>query len=89
MELYRPSPDDCHGQVAVGLLAISEGVMLNCTSDETILQASFPIYDALYANFRAKALMREKGLSPPPAAGRGPGPKTEFLRALLKSNAPS
>ncbi|QIE26620.1 Chromate resistance exported protein (plasmid) [Caballeronia sp. SBC1] len=86
LDLYQPSSDDNHGQVAVGLLAISEGIMLNCTSDAMILESSYPVYDALYAYFRAKALMKAKGLTPPPPAGRGPGPKTEFLRELLKNN---
>lgn len=82
---YRPPADDTHGQMAVGILALSEGIMLKCASDAEILEMSFPFYDALYAYFKSHALMKEMGLTPPPPAGKGPGPKTEFLRALMKS----
>jgi hypothetical protein len=85
---YHPPAEDTHGQIAVGLLAVSEGLMLTNLADPKILDASFPVYDALYANFKAHALVEAKGLSMPPTTGRGPGEKTEFLRMLLKSAAP-
>jgi hypothetical protein len=81
---YVPSADDVDGQIAVGLLAVSEGMMLTHLTDNAILEASYPVYDALYANFRAHALMEAKGLKAPASTGRGPGDKTDFLRALLK-----
>jgi hypothetical protein len=81
---YRPSAEDSIGQIAVGLLAISEGMMLTNVTDEQILEASYPVYDALYANFKAHALVKERGLAmPQPTAGVGPGEKTDFLRSLL------
>ncbi len=82
---YRPPADDRYGQMAVGILAVSEGMMLRCATDDEILERSFPLYDALYANFKAHATLAERGLTPPKATpATGPGPKTEFLRGLLK-----
>ena len=83
---YVPQPADTDGQIAVGLLAVSEGMMLTNADDHEILAASYPVYDALYANFRAHALIESRGLTPPQATARtGPGPRTEFLRGLLRS----
>jgi len=81
---YRPNADDGDGQIAVGLLAVSEGLMLCHHTDPKILDASFPVYDALYANFKAHALVKARGLAMPPTTSRGPAEKTEFLRALLR-----
>jgi hypothetical protein len=81
---YRSAPDENHGQMAIGLLAISDGIMLIKESDDQVIEASLVIYDALYANFKAYALLEAKGEELPPRGGRGPAPKTEFLRALLK-----
>jgi hypothetical protein len=80
---YRPAPDDENGQIAVGLLAISEGMMLNHLTDQRVLEASYPVYDALYANLKAHALMQARGLRSPAPTSRGPAEKTDFLRALL------
>jgi hypothetical protein len=80
---YRPPLDDANGQMAVGLLAVSEGMMLIHLTDQLVLDSSYPVYDALYANFKAHALMEAKGLRPPPPTNRGPAEKTDFLRALL------
>ncbi len=81
---YVPGADDVDGQVAVGLLAVSEGMMLTHLTDPTVLEASYPVYDALYANFKAHALVEERGLTLPLPTSRGPAEKTEFLRAVLK-----
>ena len=84
LEGYRPTPDDRFGQIAVGLLAYAEGVLLLNDDDNAILDASFPAYDALYANFRAHHLMKQKGAKLPAAQGRGPTLTTQFLRGLLR-----
>jgi hypothetical protein len=81
---YRPDANDRYGQIAVGLLAVSEGVLLNNETDNGIIDASLPIYDALYANFHAHQLMKEKKATMPDSAGRGPTLQTLFLRGLLK-----
>lgn len=81
---YRPGPEDRHGQIAVGLLAVSEGVLLRQDTDNAIIEASLPVYDALYANFRAHQLLHKRGLKLPDSAGRGPTLTTQFLRKLLK-----
>lgn len=59
MQDEKPGPDDLHGQMARGLIAISEGVMLLQPSDAAVIEASLPVYDALYAFFRAELLRRE------------------------------
>jgi hypothetical protein len=51
------------------------------------LQASFPIYDALYANLHAHALMSQKQLEMPGYQGLGPTLPTRFLRQVLKEAA--
>jgi hypothetical protein len=84
---YHPPLDDTNGQIAVGLLAVSEGMMLNHLADQEILDASFPVYDALYANFKAHALMESKGIAMPKPTARGPKEKTDLLRALLRSGS--
>ncbi|MSQ51460.1 MAG: chromate resistance protein [Betaproteobacteria bacterium] len=81
---YRPGAEDRHGQIAVGLLAVSEGVLLVNETDNAIIDASLPIYDALYANFRAHQLVKARGASIPDSAGRGPTRPTLFLRGILK-----
>jgi hypothetical protein len=79
--------DDRWGQIAAGLLAISEGMMLVHTTDEAILQASFPIYDALYANLRAHALVSQNNLVMPGYQGLGPTLPTRFLRQVLQESS--
>jgi hypothetical protein len=79
----KAGPDDRWAQIAVGLLAVSEGVMLLHDTDHAILKASFPIYDALYANLHAHALVKEKGLQIPDFQGLGPTLPTRFLRQVL------
>lgn len=58
LEGYRPPIDDRDGQIGVGFLAFSDGMILTKTNDQERLDASFVAYDALYALFRAN-----KGLS--------------------------
>ncbi|PUE26551.1 hypothetical protein B9Z39_09405 [Limnohabitans sp. JirII-29] len=79
--------DDRWGQIAAGLLAISEGMMLLHEADDTILQASFPIYDALYANLRAHALVSQNNLEMPGYQGLGPTLPTRFLRQVLQESS--
>jgi len=82
---YRPPSDDRLGQMAVGLLAISEGTMLINEDDAMIIERSLPLYDALYAYFTAHELARAKGVPLPKPAGRGPTNETLHLRGLLKT----
>jgi hypothetical protein len=84
---YRPAPDETHGQMAVGLLAISEGTMLINEDDAMIIERSLPIYDALHAYFTAHHLAEAKGTPLPAHAGRGPTNETLYLRGLLKGAA--
>lgn len=82
---YRPEATDRHGQMAVGLLAYSEGAMLLIEDDATIIERSLPVYDALYAYFTAHRLAEAKGEPLPAHGGRGPTNKTLYLRDLLKT----
>ncbi len=50
---YRPASDDRYGQMAVGLLAFSDGMMLLKESDQERLDASYVVWDAVYALFKA------------------------------------
>ncbi len=80
---FQPAPDDLDGQIAVGLLAISEGLMLIVETDAAMLAASLPIYDALYAQLKVQSLLQQHQLSVPASIGTGPGEKIRFLRTLL------
>lgn len=84
----RPAADDAHGQMAYGLLAISEGMMLLKQPDAAIIEASLVVYDALYANFKAHHVLAARGLTLPPMAGKGPTLPTLFLRELLNAPTP-
>jgi hypothetical protein len=84
---YRPGPEDRPGQIAVGLITLSEGMMLTDGGDAENLAASFPFWDALYRAFRAEWLVERDHLAIPPPAGKGPRPKVEFLRGLLQADA--
>jgi hypothetical protein len=79
---YRPAIDDGDGQIAVGLLAVSEGVTLRSASDDDVLTASFPVYDALYAHFRVQAIVEADAIAVPRPGRAGPGDKVRLLRAL-------
>ena len=69
--------------MAVGLLAFAEGVRLTHQTDDGILAARLPVYDALYANFRVCELARTKGLPlPDHSDGRRPSSEYEGLRRI-------
>lgn len=50
---FRPGPKDQYGQIAVGFIAFSDGMILLKKSDQERLDASYVAYDALYALFKA------------------------------------
>jgi hypothetical protein len=83
---FRPDREDDHGQMAVGLLAISEGMMLVKAQDDQIIAAGLIVYDALYANFRAHHLAILGGTPMPDPAGKGPTFQTRLLRALMAAD---
>jgi hypothetical protein len=80
---YRPAADDRYGQIAVGLLAISDGMMMVRDGDLDVLDSSMVVYDALHARFKTEVLMAELGSAPPDHRPFGPGPRTEYFKALL------
>ena len=79
---HRPAADDTDGQIAIGLLAISEGITVRAASDAGVLEASFPVYDALYAHFHVQSRVAAAGLAVPRPGRAGPGDKVRLLRAL-------
>jgi hypothetical protein len=79
---YRPGVDDTDGQIAVGLLAISEGLTVRAASDDEVVATSFPVYDALYAHFSVRAVVAAEGIVVPRPGRAGPGDKVRLLRAL-------
>jgi len=79
---YRPAVDDTPGQIAMGLLAVSEGLTIRVTDDSEILAASFPIYDARHAHFSVRAIVAAEGIVLPRPGRAGPGDKVRLLRAL-------
>ena len=83
---YHPGAEDRHGQIAVGLLAVSEGLMLTHLSDEEIVEANTPVYDALYDNFKVHDIVKSKALSIPRNNALGPTLPTQFLRQLLRDH---
>ena len=84
---FRPAAGDTDGQIAVGLLAVAEGMLLLHTDDARVLETSFVVYDALYANFRAHHLAAAQGRTIPEHQGRGPTLPTDFLRQVLRDAA--
>lgn len=78
----RPAVDHTDGQIAVGLLALSEGFTLRTATDRAVLAASFPVYDALYAHFQVQAIVAAEGIAVPQPSRAGPGDKVRLLRAL-------
>lgn len=71
LEKYRPPIDDRDGQIGVGFLAFSDGMILHKTNDQERLDASYVAYDALYALFKAN-----KGLSLVARDGTGEASET-------------
>ena len=87
MRGFRSATDDRIGQMAVGLLAFAEGVRLTHQTDDGILAASLPVYDALYANFRVYEPAKVKGLAlPDHSDGRGPSCEYEGLRRIYNDS---
>ncbi len=83
---YHPGAEDRLGQIAVGLLAVSEGLMLTHLTDEEIVKANTPVYDALYDNFKVHGIVKSKALSIPRNNALGPTLPTQFLRQLLRDH---
>ena len=50
---FRPTIDDRYGQMAVGLLAFSDGMVLLKKTDQERLDSSYIVWDAVYALFKA------------------------------------
>lgn len=50
---YRPPTQDRYGQMAVGLAAFADGMIVLEPSDQKRLDASYVVWDAMYALFRA------------------------------------
>jgi hypothetical protein len=50
---FRPAQDDRYGQMAVGYLAFSDGMIQLKHSDPERLEASYVAWDAMYALFKA------------------------------------
>jgi hypothetical protein len=84
---YQPDASDIHGQMAIGLLAISEGFMLTITDDFKIVQANSPIYDALYDYLKVHQIVHSNGLSIPKDHQLGPTVPTNYLRDLLQNES--
>ena len=50
---FHPAADDRYGQMAVGYLAFSDGMIQLKHSDQERLDASYIVWDAMYALFKA------------------------------------
>lgn len=50
---FRPAIDDTYGQIAMGLLALHDGMNVMEQSDQKRLDMGLPIWDAVYALFKA------------------------------------
>jgi hypothetical protein len=48
---FSPSPDDHYGQMAVGLVSFSDGMLLIEESDRARLDRSYVVWDAIYELF--------------------------------------
>jgi len=86
LHAYHPSKEDAQGQIAVGLLAISEGLMMSRLTDEDIVKANTPIYDALYDNFKVHSIVKRSGQIIPKNNALGPTLSTQYLRNILQQN---
>ena len=53
VDKYRPGPDDPWGLMAIGYIAFSDGMILYKKTDQERLDASYVVYDALYALLKA------------------------------------
>jgi hypothetical protein len=52
---FRPAVDDRYGQMSVGLLAFSDGMVLFKKTDQERLDSSYILWDSLYALFKANS----------------------------------
>jgi hypothetical protein len=83
-----PDSADWHGQVGIGLAAVSDGMRLTCAGDLAILRASMPVYDALHADLKTRLIVRRDGLVPPPAGAAGAARRLAYLRGILHGRTP-
>jgi hypothetical protein len=82
-----PGPEDVDGQIGVGLMAIAEGMSLMRQADGANLEASYIVYDALYATFRTQAIIDAQGLKTPELDPKlGAPPFFDFLRNVYDTN---
>lgn len=61
---FRPSPDDRYGQMGVGLASYADGMMLVETDDRKRLDASYVVWESMYALFTAH---KQRWVDPPSA----------------------
>ena len=50
---FRPGPDDRYGQMGVGLASFADGMMITEAGDRARLDASYVVWDAMYALLKA------------------------------------
>src|SRR6185295_9280923 len=74
LEGFRPEKGDREGEIAIGYLAFSDGMILTKQNDLERLEASFVAYDALYALFK-----KNDGLS---LKARGESPESDQARRV-------
>lgn len=86
---YRPDAADRYGQIAVGLLELSHGLLLLESDDADNLERSLFTWDAVYRTLRAEHLVETQGLALPPIAGVDPGVRIAFQRELLRRDRDS
>lgn len=75
-------PRDRLGELAAGVQALSEGVLLLSRSDSEQLERSFPLFDALYATLQMELLMRARGEERPQGGLSAGMWRTVFSMAL-------
>ena len=59
---FRPGPDDRYGQMGVGLASFADGMMITEAGDRARLDASYVVWDAMYALFTAG---KQRWIGPP------------------------
>jgi len=60
--------------------------MMSQLTDEDIVKANTPIYDALYDNFKVHGIVKRSGQTIPKNNALGPTLATQYLRNVLKEN---
>lgn len=76
----QASPEDRATQIAFGVVAVTEGLLVTSASDKAMLARSMPIWDALYAEAGLCRLRRE-----PPAADNEARRNTRFIMAVARA----